>query len=269
MTSLTEMDRLSADHEVHRSKALRSYGVLDTPKEGEFDDIARLASEICETPIAIVNLVDTARQFFKAEVGLGIRETPLETPFCGHAILTDDFMMVPDAAKDPRFAGNPLITGEPGLRFYAGALLKTADGLPIGTVCVLDTRPRDLDKHQIYTLKLLARQAMTQLELRKALTEQGTQASRNRKILDSALDFAIVVTDPGGMVTEWNKGARRSSAGPRRRCWVPRQTATSPGKTCSKAVSAARWQARCATGAPPTNGGTCARTDRASGRVAR
>ena len=109
----------------------------------------------------MVNLVDTHRQFFKAEVGLGVRETPLETSFCGHAILAEDLMVVPDAAKDPRFACNPLVTGEPGIRFYAGALLKTPDGLPIGTMCVLDHVPRQLDDMQLRILALLARQAMS------------------------------------------------------------------------------------------------------------
>ncbi len=207
-------NQLSATAEAERSAVLHAYGVLDTPREEEFDDIARIAAEVCGTPIAVVNLVDTTRQFFKAEVGLGVRETPLEASFCGHAILAEDFMMVPDATKDPRFNGNPLVTGEPGLRFYAGALLKTREGLPIGTVCVLDILPRKLDDHQVRTLRLLARQAMTQMELRKALTdreralaEQRTQAFRNRKILDSAIDFGIIVTNPGGMVTEWSKGA--------------------------------------------------------------
>jgi GAF domain-containing protein len=118
----------------------------------------------------VVNLADTTRQFFKAEIGLGVRETPLESSFCGHAVLADEFMMVPDATKDPRFDCNPLVTGNPGLRFYAGAILKTRDGLPIGIVCVLDYRPRELDDHQVRTLHMLARQAMTQLELRNALS---------------------------------------------------------------------------------------------------
>ena len=158
--------------EPERSRVLADYGILDTPREEDFDDLAKIASEVCGTPIAVVNLVDTARQFFKAEVGLGVRETPLETSFCGHAILVEDMMIVPDATKDPRFLGNPLVTGEPGLRFYAGALLKTKDGIPLGTICVLDFRPRNLDDHQISTLRLLARQAMTQMELRRSLAQK-------------------------------------------------------------------------------------------------
>lgn len=151
-----------------RLEALDRYNVLDTPRERDFDDIAELASEICGTPIAVVNLIGAGRQFFKAEVGLGVRETPLETSFCGHAILQDDFMLVPDATQDSRFVGNPLVTGEPGLRFYAGALLKTEEGLPLGTLCVLDFKTNTLNDQQINALKRLARQVMSQLELRLA-----------------------------------------------------------------------------------------------------
>ncbi len=165
-----------------RSRILADYGILDTPREDDFDDLATIASEVCGTPIAVVNLVDTTRQFFKAEVGLGVRETPLETSFCGHAILVEDMMIVPDATKDPRFAGNPLVTGEPGLRFYAGALLKTKDGIPLGTICVLDFRPRNLDEHQISTLRLLARQAMTQMELRRSLAQKERALGDAKKL---------------------------------------------------------------------------------------
>lgn len=155
-------------NELLRLEALDRYNVLDTPRERDFDDIAELASEICGTPIAVVNLIGAGRQFFKAEVGLGVRETPLETSFCGHAILQDDFMLVPDATQDPRFVGNPLVTGDPGLRFYAGALLKTEEGLPLGTLCVLDFKIHTLSDWQIDALKRLARQVMSQLELRLA-----------------------------------------------------------------------------------------------------
>jgi len=166
------LPRVAAWTEADRFAALESYRILDTPREQDFDDLAQIASQVCGTPIAVVNLVGTTRQWFKAEVGLGVRETPLETSFCGQAILAADIMIIPDATKDTRFDCNPLVTGEPGLRFYAGALLKTPDGLPIGTMCVLDFEPRQLDEHQIRTLKLLARQAMTQLELRKSLAEK-------------------------------------------------------------------------------------------------
>jgi PAS domain S-box-containing protein len=195
--------------ETARLRALDRYRVLDTPREQDFDDIAELASEICGTPIAVVNLVGDGRQFFKAEVGLGVRETPLESSFCRQALLQADFLYVPDATKDPRFACNPLVTGEPGLRFYAGALLKTAEGHPIGTVCVLDLQPRDLTEQQQRALRRLARQAMAQLELRRALLEQREVQVFQRQILDSATDYAIISLDMEGRVTSWNEGARR------------------------------------------------------------
>lgn len=179
--------------EARRAQALHGYDVLDTPREAEFDDLARIAAEVCGTPIAVVNLVDTHRQFFKAEVGLGVRATPLETSFCGHAILSEDLMVVPDATKDPRFACNPLVTGEPGIRFYAGALLKTPDGLPIGTMCVLDHVPRKLDEAQLRTLTLLARQAMTQLEHRRALAER-----------DAATEQLETALTASGVIGLWN-----------------------------------------------------------------
>ncbi|NNM74217.1 HWE histidine kinase domain-containing protein [Enterovirga aerilata] len=161
-----------------RVAALAAYDILDTPPERDFDEVARLASQICDTPIAVVNLISRDRQFFKAEVGLGVRSTPLESSFCAKAILEQDFLLVPDATKDPRFDCNPLVTGEPGLRFYAGALLRTEDGYPIGTVCVLDFKPRTLAPVQERTLRTLARQVMKQLDLRKALASQAAALRR-------------------------------------------------------------------------------------------
>jgi signal transduction histidine kinase len=156
-------------NESARLSALRSYGILDTPVESAFEDITRIAAHVCRAPIAVVNLVDSSRQWFKSEVGLGVRETPLDTSICAHAILLADFMEIPDTLGDDRFSRNPLVTGAPFLRFYAGALLKTSDGHALGTICVLDTQPRVLDEEQRSVLRALARQAMGQLELRRAL----------------------------------------------------------------------------------------------------
>ena len=174
-----------SDYEARRLAALDRYGVMDTDPEAAFDDVCQLASAICETPIAVINLVHRDRQFFKAEVGLGVRETPLETSFCAHAILEDDFLLVPDATQDRRFDHNPLVTADNGLRFYAGALLKTEDGLPIGTLCVLDTRPRELTPLQEQSLKVLSKQVMNQLNLRLALTRLGEDEERYRTLFDS------------------------------------------------------------------------------------
>lgn len=159
------------DRETRRLEALRSYGILDTPRESDFDDVVALASRICETPIAVINLIDSGRQWFKAEVGLGVRETPLDTSLCAHAILQPGVFEVPDTLEDDRFSDNPLCTGEPHLRFYTGALLETGDGMPIGTLCVLDHRPRRLNDLQKTALAVLARQVMNQIELRRSLRD--------------------------------------------------------------------------------------------------
>ena len=161
-------------NEAERLSALQAYGILDTEPEQAFDDIVSLASRICDAPIAVVNLIDQGRQWFKAETGLGVRETPLDTSFCAHALLLEDGMVIPDATRDARFEGNPLVTGEAGLRFYAGRLLKSAGGHPLGTLCVLDieARPEGLTPLQAETLDVLARQVMAQLELRRAISER-------------------------------------------------------------------------------------------------
>ena len=114
--------------EAKRLAALRSYGILDTPLEQGFDDVVRIAAYVCNAPISVINLIDDDRQWFKAEIGLGVRETPLDVSICAHAILQPGLFVVPDTTKDPRFASNPLVTGEPNLRFYAGALLETQIG---------------------------------------------------------------------------------------------------------------------------------------------
>jgi two-component sensor histidine kinase len=159
-------------NEDDRLAALRCYGILDTPPEPDFDDIVRLAARVCQTPIALITLIDDRRQWFKAEIGLGVRETPLVASICAKAILQRELVVVPDTTNDPRFRDNPLVQGEPHLRFYAGAPLKTPAGLPLGMLCVLDTKSRDLDEEQRLTLTTLARQVMAQLELRRALSER-------------------------------------------------------------------------------------------------
>lgn len=156
-------------HQAERIASLRSYGILDTDREADFDDIVELASQICGTPISVVNLIDQDRQWFKAEVGLGVRETPIESSICAHAILESDFVEIPDTLADRRMAGNPLVAGDPGLRFYAGALLVGQEGLPLGTLCVLDYQPRQLTELQRTALRVLARQVLVQIELRRAL----------------------------------------------------------------------------------------------------
>ena len=153
--------------EDERLSALRSYGILDTPREEEFDDIVRVVSAICETPISVINLIDQGRQWFKAEIGLGVRETPLPASICAHAILQPGLFVVPDTLNDARFTDNPLVVGDPHLRFYAGALLETDEGLPLGTICVLDYIPRQLTDNQKDLLRVMASQIMKMFELRR------------------------------------------------------------------------------------------------------
>jgi len=157
----TEADRLAA---------LDRYAILDTEREAAFDDIAELAALIFDAPIAVVNLIADARQWFKAEIGIGARELPLDVSICRHAILQRDVFVVPDLAADPRFENNPLVKAAGGLRFYAGALLETPEGLPLGTVCVLDVKPRPdgVDERQSRALRALASQTMAQLEARRS-----------------------------------------------------------------------------------------------------
>ncbi|WBU29181.1 GAF domain-containing protein [Rhodopseudomonas palustris] len=164
--------------EQERLSALERYGILDTPREPDFDDIVQLAADTFGAPIAAVNLIASGRQWFKAEIGLGARELPLDVSICAHAIVQSGTMVVPDTRQDTRFVDNPLVTAAGGLRFYAGALLKTPEGLPLGTVCVLDREPRPagISDLQRRTLEVLARLVMTQLEMRRVIALQDAHA---------------------------------------------------------------------------------------------
>jgi PAS domain S-box-containing protein len=180
-----------------RLNALRRYEILDTAPEQEFDDITLLASHICGTPIAMISLLDENRQWFKSRVGITESETSRDIAFCAHGILQQEVFVVPDALADRRFSDNPLVTGKPAIRFYAGAPLKTADGHAIGMLCVTDAVPRELSPDQTAALQALSRQVVAQLELRHSLAALR-QSEELLRLLGSAVEQSkesIVITD--------------------------------------------------------------------------
>ena len=155
-------------NEAERLRELDSYNVLDSLPESDYDDLTKLAAEICGTPIALISLVDKDRQWFKSRYGLDAPETPRELAFCAHAINdAENTLLVNDARKDERFYDNPLVTGDPNVIFYAGVPLKSEAGLPLGTLCVIDNKPNDLNKGQKESLRILSKQVMNLLILRK------------------------------------------------------------------------------------------------------
>ena len=155
------------ENESDRLACLWDCQILDTFRETAFDDITSLAASLCETPVALVSLVDERRQWFKSAVGTDLPETGRDESFCAHAIAGSDPFIIRDATADPRTSDNSLVTGPPGIRFYAGVPLITDDGFAIGTLCVIDTISRDLTPQQIDILRKLASQVVTQIELRR------------------------------------------------------------------------------------------------------
>jgi PAS domain S-box-containing protein len=168
--------------EQERLEALHRYAVLDTPAEESFDDLALLAAQICQTPIALVSLVDESRQWFKARIGMSLEETSRDMAFCAHTILHKDKVLeVRDAEADPRFVDNPLVTSEPHVRFYAGAPLTTPDGQAIGALCVMDSKPRKLTDEQLEALRALSRHVVSQLELHRKSLELAHESVVRRR----------------------------------------------------------------------------------------
>ncbi len=195
--------------EAARLDALRSFAVLDTAPESAFDDLTRLAAHVCGTPIALVSLIDDCRQWFKSRYGLAAAETPRDIAFCTHAILDDGLFEVPDAAADERFRDNPLVTGEPRIRFYAGMPLVTPEGHALGTLCVIDRVHRTLTDGQRDALRVLARQVVAQLLLRQQLlsTEFELQQQETFRVLFEQSSDAHLIFDERDGIIDCNDAA--------------------------------------------------------------
>ena len=191
-------------------QALNQLKVLDSGPEAEFDALVRAASIICGTPVALVSLIDADRQWFKANLGLpGLTETPRDLSFCAHAVLGDGLFEVPDALSDPRFADNPLVAGQPDIRFYAGAPVRLSDDRRIGTLCVIDRQPRQLTDTQRLALMELSTAVARALEGRQALLQLQKVAIESRRaalVLEHSGD-AVIGLSPAGRVERWNPAA--------------------------------------------------------------
>jgi PAS domain S-box-containing protein len=225
------------ENEEERLRALNACRILDTPPEPEFDDVTLLAAQICGVPLAAVSLIDRDRQWFKSILGLDATETPRDVAFCAHTILQPELMVVPDAQSDPRFADNPLVTGELGIRFYAGMPLLLSDGLALGSLCVIDKKPRQLSADQQTALRALGNQVASQIELKRYIAAQEqlmqerleveqqlqaeiterrrTEAELERAMMQNAQVLAsissiLIGVDENGLISTWNGAASRA-----------------------------------------------------------
>ena len=192
--------------ELKRLKALDEYNLLDTHPESEYDEIVQLASQIFDTPISLVSLVDEDRQWFKAKVGLDASETPRSMAFCHHAINSDGVFEVPDTHKDKLFVDNPLVTGDPHIRFYAGAPLKNPAGHVLGTLCIIDRKPRKLSTQEKMGLEVLAKQVVKSFELRKKNARLQNNLAKYTELVEGG-DALLCTHDLRGFIIDVNQRA--------------------------------------------------------------
>ncbi|RSK51056.1 GAF domain-containing DNA-binding protein [Hymenobacter rigui] len=185
--------------EAKRLAVLETYQIMDTPPESVFDDLVRLAAFICDTPISLVSLLDGQRQWFKAKTGLpGVQSTPRDIAFCDYTIQADSLYEVEDALADPLFQENELVTGEPHIRFYAGFPLITPEGQALGTICAIDQVPRRLNAAQREALRILAREVVAHLELRRMHRQLEEEKAKLEGLLRMANDAAESLYLNGG-----------------------------------------------------------------------
>ena len=196
------------ENEAERLRALESYRVMDTPPESSFDDLTTLVARILDVPIALVSLVDADRQWFKSRYGLDAPETPRDISFCGHVVAEQELLVVPDAFEDNRFHDNPLVTGDPRVRFYAGVPIRTPDGHILGSFCAIDHEARQVSADQLDMLSILGRQVADQLELRRQLLLTKEYEQRLRTLFETAVD-AIITIDEAGVIEDVNAVVKR------------------------------------------------------------
>ena len=189
-----------ATNENERLLTLKSYNILDTQEEKQFDEITKAAAKICNCKTALVSLVDSDRQWFKSKIGLDVNQTPREISFCGHAIMSDELFIVEDSHQDERFKDNPLVQNSPHIRFYAGAPLIAPNGHRIGTLCVLDSQAKNLSSEQKIILKVLAGQVISYLELKKKTEELKLSKKHRNIILNNMLDGVVLQEKPGTII---------------------------------------------------------------------
>ena len=195
-------------YEVKRLKAVKNLEILDTDAESDFDELVTLASKIFKVPISTVTILDAHRQWFKAAIGLNVKETERDISFCTHAIQQHEPLVISDTSLDTRFSQNPLVLDEPHLAFYAGVPLRTSDDSAVGTFCIMDKKPRDLSPDELDILKVLANQAMKLLELRaqrnsfRDLVKE--KESINKKLKDSEQRWQFALEGSGDGVWDWN-----------------------------------------------------------------
>jgi PAS domain S-box-containing protein len=203
------------ENEAERLTELESYEILDSASEASFDALTRLAAYILQVPITLVSLVDKDRQWFKSRQGLDVTETHRDISFCGHVVASAEFMVVPNASEDPRFHDNPLVTGEPRIRFYVGVPLKTSQGHILGTLCAIDNVPRQITDEQVELLGMLAAQVMALLELRRAakrLAEKQHVIARGEaelRAIFAAMNEGVVKQVKSGAIIACNPAAEK------------------------------------------------------------
>ncbi len=198
------------DNEPERLKALQSYDILDTLEEEDFNNLAKLASEICQTPISVISFVDSSRQWCKSAVGLNTKETSRDVSFYAHAINNQtDIFIIEDARNDSRFNDNPLVTGDPNIVFYAGSPLVGENGMALGTLCVIDSVPRKLSSAQLNTLQILSKSVVDLLKIRR----QTKMIEKEKLFLIESLQFSspyFLMVDNNGIILEFGKNYKKS-----------------------------------------------------------